>query len=68
MITALHAEPDYQGQGLGRNLVEKLMESAASPVLVLGDPAFYGRFGFQAEQEKNRPMRYPKNGPQHGSR
>ena len=27
---------DYQGQGLGRNLVEKLMGSAASPVLVLG--------------------------------
>lgn len=63
MITALHAEPDYQGQGLGRNLVEKLMESAASPVLVLGDSAFYGRFGFQAEQEKTALCDTQRMGP-----
>ena len=60
LLGPIGVHPDYQGQGLGRNLVEKLMGSAASPVLVLGDPAFYGRFGFQAEQEIKPPYAIPK--------
>lgn len=40
-----------QGQGLGRALMAALMEAAEErrwPLLVLlGDPAYYGRFGFE---------------------
>lgn len=42
--------PDHQRQGVGSALVRTALERAAaareSLVVVLGDPAFYGRFGF----------------------
>ena len=60
LLGPIGVHPDYQGQGLGRTLVEKLLGAVESPVLVLGDPAFYGRFGFQAEQEIKPPYAIPK--------
>lgn len=46
--------PDWQGRGIGRALVEAALERArrlAAPGCVLvGDPAFYGRFGFAARE------------------
>lgn len=43
--------PSHQGRGRGRALVEALVREATArrwPLLVLlGDPAFYGRFGFE---------------------
>ena len=42
-----------QGQGLGSTLVRRGVECAREfgchGLLVLGDPAYYGRFGFSAE-------------------
>ena len=44
--------PECQGQGIGSALVEaglhRLREASAQGVVVLGDPAFYRRFGFRA--------------------
>lgn len=41
--------PDWQGRGHGRRLVAQLAawaDQTATPVAVLGDPAFYGKAGF----------------------
>ncbi|NLS55845.1 GNAT family N-acetyltransferase [Hafnia alvei] len=45
--------PDYQGRGIGSALVEQILSELksldAAGCVVLGDPAFYGRFGFVAD-------------------
>ena len=51
--------PDRQGRGIGAALIEaglaQLREMGASGCVVLGEPAFYARFGFRAEPG----LRYP---------
>ena len=51
-LAPLAVRPDLQRTGLGAQLVRSGLQSArqfgAFGVLVLGDPAYYGRFGFQA--------------------
>jgi putative acetyltransferase len=46
-------EPSRQRRGIGRALVtrglERLRELGASGCVVLGDPAYYGRFGFASD-------------------
>ena len=46
--------PDRQGRGIGRALVEAALERArrlgAPGCVLVGDPAFYGRFGFTARE------------------
>lgn len=46
--------PERQGQGLGsrliRQLLAQLQEQGAAGCVVLGDPAYYARFGFKAGQ------------------
>ena len=43
--------PDLQGQGIGRLVVDavlsRLRTQDAAGCVVLGDPAYYGRFGFR---------------------
>ncbi len=43
--------PEYQGEGVGSRLMESaladLKEKGAAGCVVLGDPGYYGRFGFQ---------------------
>jgi putative acetyltransferase len=45
--------PAYQGQGVGSRLAREalraLRESGASGCVVLGEPSYYGRFGFRTE-------------------
>ncbi len=45
--------PDRQGQGIGAQLIEAgiaaAVEKDAEMIFVLGEPDYYGRFGFQAE-------------------
>jgi putative acetyltransferase len=48
----LAVRPDRQRQGIGAELVHaglaRLAGAGAGGVVVLGDPAYYGRFGFKA--------------------
>jgi putative acetyltransferase len=55
--------PPAQRQGVGSALVAAALEQAAAEelVFVLGDPAFYGRFGFSAECAA--PFASPYAGP-----
>jgi putative acetyltransferase len=52
-LAPLAVRPERQGQGLGSNLVRTSLECArefgCQGLLVLGDPAYYGRFGFSAD-------------------
>ena len=62
-LAPLAVRPDRQGQGVGGKLVRSGIESAREfgchGLLVLGDPAYYSRFGFsaQAVQDVSAPFR-----------
>ena len=67
ILSPLAVDPDFQGKGLGSRLVRRGLEILRARnnelVLVYGDPAYYGRFGFGAGvAEKFRPpyeLKYP---------
>ena len=52
-LAPLAVDPGVQNQGIGSQLVreglKKMNEKDVGLVLVYGDPAYYGRFGFTAE-------------------
>jgi putative acetyltransferase len=62
-LAPLAVTPDRHRQGLGSNLVRSGLENAREfgchGVLVLGDPDYYGRFGFSADaaREVSAPFR-----------
>ena len=47
--------PDRQGQGVGSQLMEKVLrslrESGAKDCVLLGDPIYYHRFGFKPQPD-----------------
>lgn len=49
-LAPIAVRPEWQGRGIGSALVRRGLEDCAElgyrGVVVLGDPAFYGRFGF----------------------
>ena len=51
--------PGYQGRGIGSALVMEallvLSDAGAAGCVVLGDPGYYGRFGFQAHDSLKLP-------------
>lgn len=53
-LAPLSVAPDRQAQGVGAALMWAGLEAASGgdwrAVFVLGDPAYYGRFGFRAER------------------
>ncbi len=55
--------PAFQRRGIGTKLVKKalrqLAAAAISRIFVLGDPAYYGRFGFASEGEVEPAMPIP---------
>lgn len=59
LLAPLAVLPDHQGQGLGSALIrtglERLREEGAEVVYVLGDPAYYGRFGFTPDRSVGTP-------------
>lgn len=54
MIGPVAVAPDRQGQGIGRALMHKLVNAAqimrADALMMIGDPQYYGRWGFSAAQ------------------
>ncbi len=59
----LAVAPEKQGQGVGTKLVENGLAKAAkqgwSAVFLLGDPAYYARFGFSISAAKGFKTVYP---------
>lgn len=64
-LAPLAVDPARQRQGIGSALVEeglrRLSEQGQDLVVVLGEPGYYGRFGFTAEAAK--ALRTPYDGP-----
>ncbi|MGO4573155.1 GNAT family N-acetyltransferase [Microvirga sp. 2TAF3] len=64
-LAPLAVLPSFQNRGIGSALVEdglqRLADAGMDLVLVLGDPDFYGDFGFRAESAS--ALATPYNGP-----
>ncbi len=64
-LAPLAVDPSRQRQGIGSTLIkeglDRLAEQGWDLVLVLGDPNYYGRFGFAAEAAA--ALRTPYDGP-----
>ncbi len=54
--------PDYQDEGVGSHLIrtglDMLADQAEQVVLVVGNPAYYNRFGFSTAVGKRYPSRH----------
>ncbi|WP_230532679.1 GNAT family N-acetyltransferase [Microvirga roseola] len=65
VLAPLAVVPSHQKHGIGSALVaeglERLKQAGTDLVVVLGDPNFYGRFGFSPKLAKK--LRTPYDGP-----
>ena len=63
LLAPLAVAPAHQKQGIGSALVReglrRLRDAGAALALVLGDPAYYGRFGFAPEDRVAPPYPLP---------
>jgi putative acetyltransferase len=61
-LAPVSVRPTHQRRGIGSRLVEAAIDTArskdAETVIVVGDPAFYGRFGFSAGRAAVLTCRY----------
>lgn len=64
LLAPLAVAPSLHGQGIGTKMVQaglrKMEASQMALVLVLGDPAYYGRFGFTQENDVLPPYELPE--------
>ncbi|MEL0107707.1 MAG: N-acetyltransferase [Rhodospirillaceae bacterium] len=64
LLGPLCVAPSRQRQGIGGALIgaglERLKKQGVSRVFVLGDPAYYGRFGFTSDDYVAPPYELPK--------
>ena len=62
-LAPLAVDESYRGQGIGRQLVyeglDSLNEFGYAAVVTLGDPALYGRLGFEPAASFNLHCRWP---------
>ncbi len=63
-LAPLAVLPERQGQGVGRALMEEGLRRVSAPVLVLGDPAYYGRFGFEPAAPRGITNPWRIDGPE----
>ncbi len=63
LLAPLCVTPEHQGQGIGSALVraglDRVTSDGAVMALVLGNPAYYGRFGFAATRDVAAPYGLP---------
>ena len=67
ILAPLAVSPEHQKQGVGSNLInagiDMLTKEGAGALLVYGDPAYYGRFGFNEGIGRSfvppYPLQYP---------
>lgn len=63
LLGPLAVTPDFQNQGIGSTLINEclrhLRNNAIAQALVLGDPAYYTRFGFNPETKVTPPYDLP---------
>lgn len=59
-LAPLSADPKMSGRGIGGTLCHMALQYANAPVVVLGAPEFYGRFGFAFDRSNNLQSPYPK--------
>ncbi|MDQ0317241.1 GNAT family N-acetyltransferase [Amorphus orientalis] len=63
MLAPLAVDPDHQRTGIGSRLVEagldRLRQAGCGLVFVFGDPAYYGRFGFEPAMAAGFPPPCP---------
>ena len=67
ILAPLAVSPEHQKQGVGSNLInagiEMLTKDGIGVLLVYGDPAYYGRFGFKEEIGHSFVPPYPLEYP-----
>ena len=67
ILAPLAVSPEHQKQGVGSNLInagiDMLTKDGAGVLLVYGDPAYYGRFGFKEEIGHSFLLPYPLQYP-----
>ena len=65
LLAPLAVAPECQRQGIGTALIHEGMrrrrDEGAVRIYVLGDPAYYGRFGFQPESDVQPPYPLPED-------
>jgi len=63
LLGPLAVAPKFQRQGMGTALVRtglnRMQQESIRRVLVLGDPAYYSRFGFRSEPDIQAPYPLP---------
>ena len=63
ILAPLAVSPEHQKQGVGSNLIrfgiDMLTKDGAAVLMVYGDPAYYGRFGFKEEIGRSFVPPYP---------
>lgn len=64
LLGPLAVHPDWQFQGVGSAIVQaglrRLEDAGTNQVYVLGDPAYYGRFGFKRDDRVAPPYTLPE--------
>ena len=63
LLGPLAVSPKFQRQGIGGALIQeglnRLTRQSAAQVNVLGDPAYYSRFGFEPDRNVSPPYELP---------
>lgn len=59
LLGPLAVMPGFAGQGMGKALLRHVLDLVNEPVLLVGDPPYYGPFGFESISPKDVVMPGP---------